>query len=95
VSESRIANRYFVSGRVQGVGYRYFVQDAAEELGIAGYVRNLDDGRVEVLAVGTSGQQMQFRALLKRGPTFSSVSEVREEAARHETGYETRFVIRH
>jgi acylphosphatase len=95
VSESRLAKRYFVSGRVQGVGYRYFVQDAAEKFGIAGYVRNLDDGRVEVLAVGTSGQLAQFRELLKRGPTFSSVSEVREETAGDERGYETGFVIRH
>ena len=46
------ARRWFVSGRVQGVGFRYFVQDRAEELGVKGWARNLDDGRVEVYGVG-------------------------------------------
>ena len=47
------ARRFFVAGRVQGVGYRYFVQELAQELGLRGYVRNLRDGRVEVLAIGS------------------------------------------
>ena len=46
------ARRWFVRGRVQGVGYRYFAQHAASSLGLAGYARNLDDGRVEVYAAG-------------------------------------------
>ena len=46
------ARRWFVRGRVQGVGYRYFAQEAAMALGLAGDARNLDDGRVEVYAAG-------------------------------------------
>ena len=46
------AYRYLVSGRVQGVGYRYFVLREAERLGLAGFARNLPDGRVEVVAEG-------------------------------------------
>ena len=46
------ARRYFVRGRVQGVGFRYFVERAAAELKLTGYTRNLDDGRVEVYAAG-------------------------------------------
>ena len=46
------ARRWLIRGRVQGVGFRYFAQRAAAELGLTGYVRNLDDGRVEVYAAG-------------------------------------------
>src|SRR5262249_31006261 len=46
------AKRYFIRGRVQGVGFRYFVERVAAELKLTGYTRNLDDGRVEVYAVG-------------------------------------------
>ena len=53
MSETKQAKRYFVSGMVQGVGYRYFTQAAAEKLRVTGFVRNLSDGRVEVFAVGT------------------------------------------
>jgi len=95
VSEFRIAKRYFVSGRVQGVGYRYFTQDAAEKLDMTGYVRNLDDGRVEILAVGRPGQHVQFRAQLLRGSAFSSVSDVREEPAALRPEYESGFMISH
>jgi acylphosphatase len=66
---------------VQGVGYRFFTQHAAERLGLGGYVKNLADGRVEVFAVGTPPQLAEFRSILAQGPRFSSVSEVREETA--------------
>jgi acylphosphatase len=95
VSEPRQAKRYFVSGRVQGVGYRYFTQDAANRLLMAGFVRNLPDGRVEVLAVGGPQQHAQFRALLEQGPMLSSVSQVQEEPAAVEPEYGSGFVIGH
>jgi acylphosphatase len=95
VSETKQAKRYFVSGMVQGVGYRYFTQAAAEKLGISGFVRNLRDGRVEVFAVGTPQQHQELRALLERGPRFSSVSEVREEPASSETRDYAEFFIDH
>jgi len=81
VSETKQAKRYFVSGMVQGVGYRYYTVAAAEKLRVSGFVRNLGDGRVEVFAVGTPQQHRELRTMLEQGPRFSSVSEVREEPA--------------
>jgi acylphosphatase len=93
VSETRLAKRYFVSGMVQGVGYRFFTQRAAERLKISGFVRNLWDGRVEVFAMGTPDQHKEFRRLLERGPMGSDVTEVSEEPAAAEAQYEGGFVI--
>ena len=93
VSETKQAKRYFVSGMVQGVGFRYFTQDVAERLKISGFVRNLQDGRVEVFAIGTTEQHKELRRLLERGTRFSSVTEVVEEPAALETQYDGGFVI--
>jgi acylphosphatase len=78
---------------VQGVGFRYFAQDAAEKLRVSGFVRNLRDGRVEAYVMATPKQHAEFRAMLERGPRFSSVSEVREEPATPDPQYEDGFVI--
>ncbi len=78
---------------VQGVGFRFFTQDAAEKLRIHGFVRNLRDGRVEVFAMGAPQQLAEFRALLERGPRFSSISEVQEEPATPDPQYGGRFFI--
>jgi acylphosphatase len=78
---------------VQGVGFRYFTQDAAEKLEISGFVRNRRDGRVEVFAMGTPQQHAALRAALERGPRFSSVTEVQEEPAAPESQYNDGFVI--
>ncbi len=93
MSDAKLAKRYFVSGMVQGVGFRYFTQDAAERLRIHGFVRNLRDGRVEVFAMGAPQQQAEFRAMLERGPRFSSISAVQEEPAAPDPQYEGGFVI--
>jgi acylphosphatase len=93
VSDEKQTRRYFVSGIVQGVGFRFFVQREAEKLRIGGYARNLFDGRVEVLAVGSPAQLDKLKSALDRGPRFSSVSGVREEAAQHSPRYEKEFVI--
>lgn len=95
MSETKQARRYFVSGMVQGVGFRYFTQDAAEKLHIGGFVRNLRDGRVEVFAMGTSQQHAELRAILERGPRFSSVSAVQEEPAAPDPQFDRVFVIHH
>ena len=68
--------RYRVTGRVQGVGYRYFTLQAAQALGVAGFARNLADGSVEVVAEGDAEILAAFEAKLKEGPSFSSVSDV-------------------
>ncbi len=93
MSDAKLAKRYYVSGMVQGVGFRYYAQAAAEKLRIHGFVRNLRDGRVEVFAMGAPQQHAQFRALLERGPRFSSISEVQEETATPDPQYEGGFVI--
>ena len=78
---------------VQGVGFRLFTQRAAEKLRISGFVRNLFDGRVEVLAMGTPQQHKELRRLLERGPMGSDVAEVLVEPASAEAQYEDGFVI--
>lgn len=93
MSDAPQAKRFFVSGGVQGVGFRYFTQNAAEKLHLSGYVRNLRDGRVEVFAAGTLRELAQFRSMLERGPRFSSVSEVREERAELDARFAEGFVI--
>ncbi len=65
-----------VHGRVQGVGYRMFVQTAAERLGVVGYVRNLPDGTVEVMAQGTSERLETLLEHLRQGPFGATVREV-------------------
>jgi acylphosphatase len=85
--------RYFVSGMVQGVGFRMFVAREANQLGISGFTRNLFDGRVEVLARGTPAQLQQLKAALERGPRLSSVSGVREEEAHLDAHHQHGFVI--
>jgi acylphosphatase len=76
-----IAKRYFVRGRVQGVGFRYFVERAAHELTLTGYARNLDDGRVEVYAVGRVEQLSELAGRLWKGPRFADVRGVEEQDA--------------
>jgi len=78
---SKSARRWFVRGRVQGVGYRYFAQHAATALNLSGYATNLDDGRVEVYAAGPVEALNEFAGMLHRGPRFSDVRGVDEQEA--------------
>ncbi len=80
---------------VQGVGYRFFAQRAASRLGVAGYVKNLSDGRVEVYAIGTAEQLRCLRAELGRGPRAAEVSLVSEEDAAVSQQYTGGFGIEH
>jgi acylphosphatase len=93
VTDAKQAKRFFVSGIVQGVGFRYFAQDAAERLHLSGYVRNLRDARVEVYAIGAPDQLAKLRAALERGPRFASVSEVQEEPTAVDPQYAKEFII--
>jgi acylphosphatase len=90
-AKSRTARRWLVRGRVQGVGYRYFAQRAAVELGLTGYTRNLDDGRVEVYAVGPADRLDEMAGILHRGPRGSDVRGVEGMDAAVEAGSEFRI----
>ena len=72
----RVARRYLVSGRVQGVGFRFFAQDVAQREGLTGLVRNLPDGRVEAIAEGDDESLRRFEAALWRGPSHARVEHV-------------------
>ncbi len=65
--------KIIVQGRVQGVGYRWFAREAARNLGIKGFVRNLPNGDVEIVAQGTPEVLDQFIQELSRGPAFAHV----------------------
>jgi acylphosphatase len=69
-------NRYIVRGRVQGVGFRFFVQDEAQKLGVTGWVRNNPDGAVEVLASGSAAQLAALHGRLRSGPRSARVDDV-------------------
>jgi acylphosphatase len=75
------AARYFVSGIVQGVGFRFFARRAAAKLSLAGFAKNLADGRVEVYAIGPAEALATFRNEIRRGPSSASVSSFAEEDA--------------
>jgi acylphosphatase len=75
------ARRWYIRGRVQGVGFRRFVVREAEALGLVGHTRNLDDGRVEVYAVGPSAALTEFAGRLWIGPPMSDVRGVEESEA--------------
>jgi acylphosphatase len=87
------AKRYYVSGTVQGVGFRYFAQRMAMQLGISGFTRNLNDGRVEVYAIGTPDSLAALRVALERGPQSASVSRVAEEEAEISARFAHGFTI--
>jgi acylphosphatase len=72
----RVARRFVVSGRVQGVGFRYFALEAARRDGLHGYVTNNDDGSVEAVAEGESEAVERFERALRRGPSRSRVENV-------------------
>ena len=82
---SRATRRYVVSGRVQGVGFRHFVRSQARKMNIAGWVRNLADGRVEAVATAEDEVLVLFETALRSGPPLASVEDV---SAAEESGGE-------
>ena len=80
IQNNDIRFRARISGRVQGVGFRWFVVNEAERLGVHGWVRNTPDGDVEVEAAGPSEVIAEFRRLLERGPSAARVNQVKEMA---------------
>ena len=88
----RIAKKFVISGRVQGVGYRFFAEEWAEQLGIAGYVKNLWDGTVEVYAIGDAASLEQLKLRLAEGPRMARVTGVGESDEAVDKRY-SRFMI--
>jgi acylphosphatase len=86
------AYRYVVQGRVQGVGYRYFVLRVAEGVGVSGFARNRSDGSVEVVAEGSEDALAALEASLREGPAFAQVSALDRApiAARGDRGFHIR-----
>ena len=74
MAQKRFSARIY--GRVQGVGFRFFAREVANELGVVGYIRNTADGGVEVLAEGDEGSLERFLDLLKEGPRTAHVTRI-------------------
>ena len=88
-----IAKQVFFSGRVQGVGFRWFTHDVAAREGVHGWVRNLADGSVEVVAEGDHESVDRVEAAIRRGPAQARVADVETEEmppAHRITGFEIR-----
>jgi len=85
------AARFFVKGRVQGVFYRASTREQAIALGLSGYARNLDDGRVEVLAIGAEPCLEKLERWLWQGPSGARVDEVKRESCEEQelSGFRT------
>src|SRR5208283_1433606 len=89
---AKIAKKFMIMGRVQGVGYRYFAERVALQLGIRGYVKNLWDGNVEVYAIGEALALDELKRQLAEGPRSARVTAVDESDEPVDTRY-NRFMI--
>ena len=85
--------RYLVSGQVQGVGFRFFTLHTARRLGLTGYVENMVDGRVLVVAQGDMAAMEVFQEALAAGPTYARVAHI-ERIPLPETEHFAGFCIR-
>lgn len=91
-SGAKIAKKFLISGRVQGVGFRYYAERWASQLGIHGYVKNLWDGNVEVYAIGDAVALDELKRHLAEGPRSARVSAVDESDELVDKRY-NRFMI--
>jgi acylphosphatase len=76
--------QFIVRGRVQGVGFRWFVEHEARKIGVIGTVRNLDDGTVETIAAGTPEQLAALKSQLQQGPRAARIDSVEERESHHD-----------
>lgn len=83
----RVARRLVISGRVQGVGFRYFTQEAAAREGITGWVRNLPDGRVEAYVEGESDAVTRVERTIRQGPRGARVDAVEADTEEPSRAY--------
>jgi acylphosphatase len=89
----RYARQFIVSGRVQGVGFRFFTRDAAAKEGLHGWARNLPDGRLAISAEGEAESLERFELAIRRGPPGARVEQI-EVSDSGPTGTEAGFEIR-
>jgi len=88
----KIAKKFLITGRVQGVGYRYFAERWASQFGICGYVKNLWDGNVEVYAIGDALALEELKRQLAEGPRSARVAAIDESDEPVDKRY-NRFII--
>lgn len=89
-----VTRGWLVTGQVQGVGFRYFVRRTADGLGVTGWVRNLPDGRVEVLGQGPEPALVELGRALARGPQRAVVTDLKERQISDELESHKSFEIR-
>jgi len=87
------AIRIFISGRVQGVCFRAFIREHAQNLGLTGWVKNLDDGRVEAIIEGSEKNVNKLLESCKKGPAYSRIKDIEIEKIKEE-GFDG-FVVRY
>jgi len=80
------ARHYYVSGRVQGVGFRHFTRVQAQQLGLVGTVKNLADGRVEIHVAGSPATLDDFESRVRQGPRHGQVEGLERESLEHDGG---------
>jgi acylphosphatase len=85
----RIARRFYINGRVQNVGFRYFTRDVAEREGVTGYVRNLPDGRVEAYVEGDLDAVTRVERAIRSGPAGARVDHVDADAVTPSGAYKS------
>jgi acylphosphatase len=88
----KVARKYLISGRVQGVGFRFFAEHWANRLGVSGYVKNCWDGTVEAYAIGDAAVLEEFKSHLAEGPRSSRVDGI-QEFEEHVNNRYKRFVV--
>ena len=89
----RVARRFLIDGRVQGVGFRYFTHEVASREGVTGWVRNLPDGRVEAYVEGDSQAVTRVEQALRQGPRGARIDDVYADDEPPSNGY-AQFDIR-
>ncbi len=89
----KVARRFVVGGRVQGVGFRFFAVDSAQREGVTGYARNWHDGRVEIVTEGEAEAVDRFERSIRQGPRDARIDDVETEILAPGEGF-IGFVIR-
>ena len=92
MAKAKAARKFVIHGRVQGVGFRFFAHRVANQLGLAGYVKNCWDETVEVLAIGSPGSLDELGRHLREGPRSARVTRVEESDVEIDDRY-SRFVV--